>query len=420
MRLQQKNKRILLSEIKEEKKQEIKSNQDIELENKKKRYDEKYKRILAKLEKRKKKKLKIKEKKLMKEMEERNFWKNLNEKYLNGDNSYKLSNYELLYFNKICLWKEHITIESIPWELTKGESFGKYKSEQFYESETFILEINSHFLFIKNWDILLLEEWSSTNNEFGIITTYPKSITEYFNRNSIVVENNNNNDMFYNKYLNVMCNKIVTDWSLRNMLQNQFGSIQFKYNAILQPFFSSSFSFSKGHRLFVVNYDPFYDTLVEGLEFDLEIRLFTNGYDFYAPHINILWNYINDELNKKEYDPIYKKEIFRTLFRNNWKKKNEAMVKSTHRLRKKTNIYKYIEQDTDYEDFDNTHLNKYNLGDIRSLNEYLNFAGIDLINNKIKNKCIQIRDNLLKRVPIKQKWTNFDIKMLRDFEINGI
>ena len=147
------------------------------------------------------------------------------------------------------------------------------------------------------------------------------------------------------------------------------------------------------------------------IEFDLEIRGFTNGYDFYAPNINILYSLIDYKERKNG------KENYRKLYRLIWKEKNEKAIRSTHRLRMKTNLDKYIEQDNECKDnVDDTDLSLYALGDIRSLNDYLKFAGIDLISHKLStDKCIEIRQYKLKRVGVYNKWTIHDMMLLQNY-----
>ena len=93
--------------------------------------------------------------------------------------------------------------------------------------------------------------------------------------------------------MNILCSKYFMDWSWRHMLQSHVSTIETKhiFAPTLQPFLSTSFYFVKAHFLIFVEYDPYYDSMMDGMiEFDLEMRGFTNGYDFYAPNMNILYS----------------------------------------------------------------------------------------------------------------------------------
>ena len=148
----------------------------------------------------------------------------------------------MLYLNKICKFNQ-IKIKSMPWGSSKGESYARHEIYRlFYDKQTFILNIDANFKFIKNWDIQLLKQWASTQNEFAIISTYPPQYQE-------------DNDL----YINILCNKYFMDWSWRHMLQNQIGTIETKhiFAPRLQPFISSAFYFCKAHFLIFVEFDPF-------------------------------------------------------------------------------------------------------------------------------------------------------------------
>ena len=56
----------------------------------------------------------------------------------------------------------------------------------------------------------------------------------------------------------------------------------------LQPFWSADFSFSRGHFIINVPYDPHLPMIQKAdEEISIALRGFTNGYDFYAPERNI-------------------------------------------------------------------------------------------------------------------------------------
>lgn len=314
---------------------------------------------------------------------------------------YKFTYFEYLYYDRVCSNMDNIEIDSMNWESSQGDSYGRYQSEEYFDDETFVLSIDANFIFVQGWDDLLIEEWAATNNEFAILTTHPKHVDDYSN-------NNGNGHLI--DYMPVLCNTYFLDWSLRNMLQNNIGVLPYRYHPILSTLYSQAFNFGKGHRLSMVRNDPYYDSLMDGVEFDMAFRLFTFGYDFYAPHIFAVWS-----LN--EYNPKNKKQKFKKQWQFKWKAKTYAMIRSSHRLRQKIGIKDYIDQDSECDDYDQREMDYFGVGDIRSINEYLTFAGIDILQQNVESRCTSVREGTLDRVPIINKLTRDDINLLRSQDI---
>ena len=70
------------------------------------------------------------------------------------------------------LWQ--IRISRVTDKQAQGPTWGRYMADKHYKGETFYLITDSHTFFRKNWDDLMIEMWGQTQNEYAVITHYPK------------------------------------------------------------------------------------------------------------------------------------------------------------------------------------------------------------------------------------------------------
>lgn len=60
------------------------------------------------------------------------------------------------------LWQ--IKIERIQWRNGLGPTYGRYRAELFYDNEEYVLQMDSHTAFAKDWDTILIAMHMQTNN----------------------------------------------------------------------------------------------------------------------------------------------------------------------------------------------------------------------------------------------------------------
>ena len=163
---------------------------------------------------------------------------------------------------------------------------------------------------------------------------------------------------------------------------------------MLTAYWGAGFSFSKAHRILAVHNDPFYKYLFDGEEFDIAMRLFTHGYDIYAPQDTVIWHYYSSlETNKKEGIPKF--------WDYQWGKRFPIMFKSTRRMRTKIGIPAIMAQDPKIAECDLTDLDQYAPGDKRTVQQYMDWAGLDMLAGKgvQKGVCARINKGELEKVP---------------------
>ena len=137
----------------------------------------------------------------------------------------------------------------------------------------FCLQLDSHSEATDGWDRELLEEWRAARNEYAVLTTYIADVDQ----RSV---HNVNNDQPY------LC---TTVWGMGGMVRNAgAAATQHLTRPLMSALWGAGLSFSKCHAELAVPYDPSTPGVFDGEEFARAARLWTRGYDMYAPSRSLL------------------------------------------------------------------------------------------------------------------------------------
>ena len=193
----------------------------------------------------------------------------------------------------------HTSKVEVHWTQSEGPCVARAKAEQMYGGQDFVFQIDAHSTFVPDWDAMMLRMWAQTNNEFAVLSGYPRSEGQLGQSN------------FRN--LPMICTARMLDWSVRDMLKNTAGDSPMRPHPVRTPYFGAGLVFSKGHRLAAVPYDPYLHYLFDGEEFDMAMRLFTSGYDIYAPNETPLFHIYSSPAENKRMGiaKFWVSEIFR-------------------------------------------------------------------------------------------------------------
>lgn len=265
------------------------------------------------------------------------------------------------------LYKNQIRILYMDYKEAKGPTYARYLCSLLYKKEDYFLQIDSHTLFIKNWDtecIKMLKHIEKSNKLSKIIISYYPDI--------------------YEKHQDYPSNKNIT--YITKCILNENGIPMFK-GAEIKPvkkepsknyYIGANFLFTRGIFLTDVPFDPFLPYLFMGEEILLSIRAYTTGYDIYTPNKNLVYHlytrnkepkYWND-IRINQNDAHNKVKIILGLENNRMKIKSELIRSS---------------------------IDIYGLGNIRTLEEYYKESGLykeiesSLI---IENFCIDKERNM--------------------------
>jgi len=245
---------------------------------------------------------------------------------------------------------KNIKVIRIPYNEAKGPTYARYLCSTLWNGEEYYLQIDSHTSFVKNWD----EKCINMINEIQTMGMSNKPVLSHYpNEIKKMVEYTEN------PYMVTRITKgYFTD---REMISFYGAEIMNSNNQYYQtPFVAGGMFFCKSNFLEELPYDPTLDYLFNGEEILLSIRFYTNNWDVFTPKENIVFHeYTRSDQPKIWTDnPDYSDEI---AFNK---------VKQYIKLSNKNNLIK------------NEPI-QYGLGNDRTLEEYYNYAGIDIINKKV-------------------------------------
>jgi len=264
---------------------------------------------------------------------------------------------DCLNFSSYQKYKNNIRIIRIPYYDAKGPVYARYLCACLLENEDYFLQIDSHTVFIKNWDeicISMINEIKSLGiSNKPVISYYPKDITQidnpYENHNTIPVIKGVD-------YTNGV-------FTLKQAVYTQVN----KGSYIKTPYITGNFFFCKSEFLKEFHFDPTLDYLFQGEEILYSIKFYTYGWDAFCPNMNIVYHEYTRS-NKPKY----------------W---DEPLIKFDNRKALKKVRFYLFNYDENNKD---PYYYNYKLGKIRTIEDFYRFANIDINIYKKKTKRITI------------------------------
>ena len=231
-------------------------------------------------------------------------------------------------------------ILDIPYQESKGVCWARHKSNLEYSGEEYTLQIDSHTRFIKNWDEEIINMWKNLKDEKAILTSYPPEYypdkpREQWSQSLCVIHTHS-----FNNGHTEQRPRSPSGWKQRTK----------PYNAI---HVAAGFVFGKGSYIADVAYDP--EMYFSGEETALALRFYTHGYNLYHPHKIILWHFYTRATNTKHWDDC-----------SEWPILDKISKDRLNCLLKRNNNY---------------NLGAYDLGNVRTLEDFQNYSGIDYKKN---------------------------------------
>ena len=233
-------------------------------------------------------------------------------------------------------------ILNIPHEESKGVCWARNQVQRLYNGEEYTLQIDSHMRFEKDWDETLIQMIKQLQ-ELGV----PKPLLTGY-----VSSYNPKNDpqervrvpwrMAFDKFIPegavFFLPETIPNWELLD-------------TPVPARFYSAHFCFTLGSFAKEVQHNP--DFYFHGEEISITVRAFTKGYDLFHPHRVVIWHEYTREGRTKQWDDD-----------KEWYKKNE----NAHLLNRKLFGMDGLDQEG--------HEGKYGLGDVRTLRDYEEYAGL--------------------------------------------
>lgn len=172
---------------------------------------------------------------------------------------------------------------------SKGVGWARNLTQQLYNEQDFILQIDSHTRMIEEWDRILLNDIEKIGK--GVLSFLPPSYLKDKKENKdILFINSDRLD-----YIRIpKAQSFVGDWWID--LGGYVNERHTNFNCVKVAFTSGGFVFAPGNWLKDVPCDP--NTYYWGEEQSVYLRTFTNGYDIFTPSQIVAWHYSASGENK--------------------------------------------------------------------------------------------------------------------------
>mgnify|MGYP001610806840 FL=1 len=204
----------------------------------------------------------------------------------------------------------------------KGPTFGRYVAALLYRGESYFFLLDSHNRFAYHWDVTLLSVYSEVAAAAlkrqpppgevtggGAKRRRPIGTAANTSSSSTVVDSSSpsfvaravlshypasydggNSFSTPTVMTTVMCRgHFMTDGTLEGLFRME-GHVRRANVNRLQPFSAAGFLFADARLLREVPYDPYLDYLFDGEEILYTVRMWTHGWDIFAPRANVVFH----------------------------------------------------------------------------------------------------------------------------------
>jgi len=215
---------------------------------------------------------------------------------------------EMEKFEPDLSWVPNMKLIKMHPKDAKGAGFARAHAMTLYSGEDYYLQIDSHTMFEKNWDILCIEQLQKAqaiaNNKKVILSYFPPPFHVQSN-GSITIDKKSKTQLPYPTKQKPKLTK-RNEWTAERLeLSDKNGK-----NPELSTTILAGFVFTTGDIVNEVPYDP--EISFFGEEICFAVRAWTRGWDIYSPVVTILYHFYTREGYKK----IWKDRNIRKL---SWK-----------------------------------------------------------------------------------------------------
>lgn len=252
-------------------------------------------------------------------------------------------------------FKENIRITKVAHYDAKGPTWARYLCSTLHRDEEYFFQIDSHTMFAQDWDVKLINMIISLKNsgvEKPLLSHYPRDFADYNNAENTIVP--------------TICKSFFNDRHVISFL----GAEEKDYVGQLpqaNAYVAAGMMFGDARFVKEVPFDPNLPYLFVGEEILHSIRFWTNGWDIFTPTDNVIFHYYTREDDPKIWTDLQYTDDDAT-----------NKVKNLLQLKEATEISHDLQKN----------LHVYGLGTQRTLQQYYEFAGIDVENEQVsKNFC---------------------------------
>lgn len=247
----------------------------------------------------------------------------------------------------------------------KGPTYGRYVSLLMYRGESYYMMIDSHTGFIRHWDRRVLFSLRRARSPRPVLSHYPHKWIKQepsFRESQHLVA--------------VMCNGHYVGLGFIRLDGRMLPRSLEPWPA---PFAAAGFLFADARLTHDVPFDPLLDYIFDGEEILYSTRMWTNGYDIFAPEISYVFHSYGRRNASKYWGTQYKLGA------------NSTYARAVYWSRKRVQYFLHVTEENTTKYVVPREINvgrvrwgekRYGLGRYRSLNAYNRYAMIDPIHRK--------------------------------------
>ncbi len=186
-------------------------------------------------------------------------------------------------------FSENVRVLRLSAREAKGPIWARHQVfSRLCKNEKYILSIDSHMLFVRNWDTILIKQLRQCNSAKAILTCYPPEF-DIKNRARIP---SSERPVFL----------VFLMWYKKFMLPLQERRSFLHAPNKPQPslFWAAGFNFARAECFRDVPYDPNLPYAFTGEEITMAARLWTSGWDLFAPSRTVVFHYTS-----RDYRPTF-------------------------------------------------------------------------------------------------------------------
>ena len=230
---------------------------------------------------------------------------------------------------------------------SEGGCWARNLAQSLYNNEEYSLQVDSHTRFIQNWDEIVIRDYNKLKETVAkpLISFLPPSYSR-FDESGIDYDFNRLDEL--DKINLPKIESVTSEYWLIYQGYNNEQNINFKSTSVIILY--GGFVFTEGNWVVEINQDP--EHYYTGEELALTIRSYTHGYDFFTPSQIVAWHRVHTPTSG-----------IKKHFNNN----PEEIASTKHR-----HAIERLRMLIEGEDLGN-----YGSGNIRTVDQYAEFAGID-------------------------------------------
>jgi len=277
----------------------------------------------------------------------------------------------------LCAHASRVRIFTLDAKNATGPIYARHVGSRMYRGEAFVMQVDAHNLFVRNWDTDVLTQWHATRNEYAVLSTYLTDLQGSLDARGTSLRATRP----------IMCNSDFKEGG-STVAYMRHGSQPEEVPALreqpmLQPFWGAGFHFSRGHWVVRVPYDCCLPMVFMGEEISMGVRSWSHGYDVYAPTRSVLFH---------EYAAFSHRRRAVTLFWENDGRQNKGRYEES--IRRLTALVE-LDPSVDPSSFSRQGEAMYGLGHARPASLFYRLFLIDVHGRSTKPICSWVRDGTM-------------------------